>query len=215
MKTQLVSLLMIAFQLYAQPSNGIKAVADTSDTFKLVKSDKHVALYERWIRHADGKACRELRAEFVIEAAFDAILSLLRDDERNRYWNKNLAACRIIAGGQDQWVAYYRYAIPWPVNDQDCAVQYTVHRELNHPVTTIQFNSVAHNDFPVQPNVTRMEAVSGRWELEAVGNQRFSVRYYVTTAPNQSLPRWVTDPLVRGNLVASMTSFRNLAEGNG
>jgi hypothetical protein len=215
MKTQLVSLLIITLQLYAQPSNSIMADADTSDIFKLVKSDKHVALYERWIRQADGKASRELRAEFMIEAAFDTILSLLRDDERTRHWNKNLAACRIITEGQDQWVAYYRYAIPWPVNDQDCALQYTLHRERNHPVTTIQFRSVAHNDFPVQPNVTRMEAVSGRWELEAVGNQRYSVRYYVTTAPNQSLPRWLTDPLVRGNLVASMTSFRNLAEENG
>jgi len=54
--------------------------------------------------------------------------------------------------------------------------------------------------------------LSGRWEFEKQANGYTEVRYFIQTTKASSLPRFITDPIVRSNMMRTMEGFREVAE---
>ena len=116
---------------------------------------------------------------------------------------------KIISKNKTEWISYIQYDLPWPMENQDCVLQYSASSEENKHI--INFRSIDHEIFPTSKNVTRIEDINGQWIFRPTATGTV-VEYSITTTPSPTLPRWVTDPLVRSNLIDTMDEFRNILE---
>jgi hypothetical protein len=176
------------------------ASAEGTD-FQMVRSSKGIMLFERWFNYDADLLAREIKAEMIVDTPADSIVALLQDSKRINNWNRNVEEVVIKKESSDSWVSYYRYDLPWPVDDQDCILRYTLIDRIDS--IDISFQSIVDPEFPESKGVTRMKEVRGHWRL-VKKNDSTKVEYRITTRPNQSLPRWLTDPIVRDNLFETM-----------
>ncbi|CAL1520469.1 hypothetical protein MMC2321_04234 [Chitinophaga sp. MM2321] len=184
------------------------------DDFKLVKEERGISLYERWIPGAEKEPVRELKAVFFVHANKKDIHLLLTDQERGTDWNMEAKAYNVLpAGDENTWITYIKYSIPWPFDDQDCCLKYHVREEgKDGKPAEITFESTSHSRFPVFNKVTRITGVQGKWLLHEQGNGSVKVIYSISTNRSKKVPRWVSDPIVRGNLFETMNRFKTLVE---
>lgn len=182
--------------------------------FKLVKQDKAISLYERWIPGRGDEQVREVKAVFEVRGDLEAAITLLTDPARGKAWNTNARQYKVLSdGGRTRWVTYTRYSVPWPFGDQDCCLAHQVYRLPGNPRSgTIQFESIVHEQFPLVGSVTRIQGTRGKWTFEELPNNRMRVGYVISTNRSKKLPRWVTDPIVRNNLFSTMAGFREIME---
>jgi len=182
--------------------------------FELVKAERNVALYERWIKH-NGNTVRELKASFTAKAASaEAVVALLKNPAKGPKWNTNAKNYKIAYTSNDAvWLTYVRYKIPWPLDDQDCSLKYSFNKaDLNNPVCNIYFEGITTDKFPVVKNVTRITGTKGKWMVEKVKEGNLKITYQIVTDKSASVPRWVSDPIIHDNLFKTITEFRKLLE---
>jgi hypothetical protein len=79
-------------------------------------------------------------------------------------------------------------------------------------VAVVHFESTAHEKFPVQTKITRISGTKGKWMLEEKKKGITQITYFISTDRSTTLPRWVSDPIVRNNLFETMTAFKNILE---
>lgn len=188
------------------------AVSDASDTsdFVLVKERDGIALYERWYAtDTDDQRAREVKATFKIKAPTYAAVDLIRDESKGTRWNKNTSVYRVVSANDDMWFGYVQYDLPWPVSNQDCVLHYRCTRFRNS--VQIAFRDADHPSFPVRKRIQRIPQIEGKWIFTQDGND-VAVEYYVTTLPSSTLPTWLTDPIIRNNLVETLMGFRAILE---
>jgi hypothetical protein len=190
------------------PVNRPFSDGDTSeDEFVLVKKGSGILLYEKWNTIGNEKA-REIKAVFEVDSEFHSILSLLQHEPSGTKWNKNTETYK-IKQEKDHWICYIVYDLPWPASDQDCVLKFTEVATENS--ITLQFHSVDHAAFPKDNSLSRIEDITGKWVLNK-SQKGIDVEYYISTKPSKSMPRWITDPIIRGNMLKGMAEFKRLLE---
>lgn len=203
----LVTLLLGVFH----PGNAGRienAMSDTAD-FTLVKKERGIAIYERWYPITSTQNARQLKATFTVHADPEAALKLLQDGSKGKLWNKNTNAYAVVDVRPDSWVSYIQYNLPWPVKNQDCVLGYHAVEKLDK--LTVVFRNVDHPSFPVRNRVERIPEVEGRWVFRK-SDDALHVEYYIATTPSDTLPGWMTDPIIRNNLVETLHDFRSMLE---
>lgn len=190
-------------------------VAKTSKTdsarFVLVKEDDGIALYERWYAVRDGLQAREVKATFTVNAGSEAALALLKDESKGRDWNRNIEEYKVLPGDNNYWFSYIQYDLPWPVSNQDCVLKYNHYYSANG--IEVIFHNIHHPEFPVKKRIQRIPEISGKWIFRE-SEQGLVVEYYITTTPSDTLPTWLTDPIIRNNLIQNLLDFKNILEKN-
>lgn len=187
--------------------------ADTSE-FKLVKQNKAITLYERWIPGAGGENVREIKAVFLVKAGVPAVIGLFKDQSRGMQWNTNASDYKIASQADEQhWITYIRYNIPWPMDDQDCCLLYQYHNLSGATnAAEVIFESTADSRFPLPDKTTRITGTRGKWIMEPATGGQIKITYMVTTDRSKKVPRWVSDPIIHDNLFKTMTRFKDLLE---
>ncbi len=200
--------LLIPFQPEAQPI--ALASANSTRAFEVVKKQGDIEVYERWFEvEGEGRETRELKSEFIMPAGIDKILPLIQDPDKVVKWMKAAGEVKAIEGkGTSQWLSYIRYDVPWPVSDQDCLMRYHLVREGNRAF--VHFRSATDSRVPAKGGIKRLDGIQGQWRLQALGNGRTKVTYSMLTLEKPTMPRWVTDPVVRATMLDSMVAFCGL-----
>lgn len=182
--------------------------------YKLVKKDAVLSLYERWIPGGQGELVREIKAVFVVKSDVESVINLLTDQARGKDWNINAEKYNVLhSGDRTNWITYTRYSIPWPFGNQDCCLSYKVQKDASNLRTgIIGFESTLNNQFPVTASATRITGTKGMWLLEDAGNGHMKVSYIISTHRSKKVPRWISDPVVRNNLFATMSTFKSILE---
>lgn len=191
-----------------------KSIITQSDSsgFLLVKKAKGIELYEKWHEITSNKMAREVKVVYSINTTIESAAALIESEDKATQWNKSSNMYRIIPKGENSWVSYIQYDLPWPMDNQDCVLEYSVSSlKENHII--IDFKSIAHEIFPTSNNVARIIDIKGKWIFTETTTGT-EVEYSITTMPSPTLPRWVTDPLVRNNLIDTMDEFRNILEAS-
>ena len=186
---------------------GTRHQGDTTD-FRLVKNTNGIDIYERWYPVTGGNRAREIKAVFVVEAAPSAVMALIRDESRGREWNSRTKTYEVVSMS-DYWICHIEYEFPWPLCNQDCVLQYSAKSSLRY--LEIHFNAVEHPSFPVLNTVQRISDIKGKWLLRKTADGT-SIEYFITTKPSEMFPAWLTDPVIRGNLVATLRSMKEILE---
>jgi hypothetical protein len=196
----------ISFQDFAR-----SAYSDNdSSGFLLVKKAKGIELYEKWYEITDNRMAREVKVVYTINATMESAAALIESESLATQWNKSSSMYKIISTDENSWISYIQYDLPWPMDNQDCVLQYSV-SDLTDTHIIIDFKSVEHEIFPTSNNVIRIADIRGKWVFRETVTGTI-VEYSITTMPSPTLPRWVTDPLVRNNLIDTMDEFRTLLE---
>jgi hypothetical protein len=185
-------------------------VTDSSG-FVLVKKAHGIELYERWDATSNGEPAREVKAVFNVKRGASEVSSLIRDESKGMQWNKNACVYKVLEENQ-RWVCNIQYDLPWPVSNQDCVLEYR--EEFSDGRFVIAFNSIDHPSFPMQHEVIRIADVRGKWMLTKT-DEGMKVEYFITTTPSETLPRWITDPIIRNSLLKSLVAFRTILEAPG
>ncbi|MEO5600976.1 MAG: START domain-containing protein [Cyclobacteriaceae bacterium] len=195
---------------FATPEFGPVAKLYKNDTsaYILVKKFQGIELFEKWDAIDSNISAREIKVVFSINTEIRSAALLLQNEIRGTKWNKNASVYKIIKA-DNHWIGYIQYDLPWPLHNQDCVLQYI---ELPSPDSlTIAFKSVDHPLFPEQKNVDRINGTSGKWILTKKP-KGIQVEYFITTTPSKILPAWMTDPIIRNNLLSPMKEFREILE---
>ncbi|HTG57167.1 MAG TPA: hypothetical protein VL943_12905, partial [Niabella sp.] len=75
--------------------------------FELIKAERNIALYERWVKH-NGHTVRELKADFTVKAASaQDVIALLKNPAKGPRWNTNARNYKIAYTSNDAvWLTY-------------------------------------------------------------------------------------------------------------
>lgn len=206
--TLLLALVFNASARKFQHSHEHDSAAASSD-FILIVDKNDIKIYERWFAFDSTIKAREIKIVFDIHTRVQSAVDLLRDESQSLRWNPGSSQFRVVQDG-DQWTSYVRYDLPWPLSDQDCVLRYNFNARSDSNAL-INFESASHSYFPVSKDISRISDIRGKWRFTQE-RQSIHVEYYVTTTPSKSLPRWVTDPIIRNNLLDMMVKFRQLLE---
>jgi hypothetical protein len=213
MKILLISVLVVmAFNTNAKKiQNAVKHGSPVAPSgFTLVQKREGIALYERWFPFDSTINAREIKIVFEARSSMGSAINLLRDESSSNKWNPNISKFRVMKEGTNQWISYIRYDLPWPVADHDCVLRYFLDMQ-SESKSLVSFESGSHRSFPAVSGTSRLADIKGTWQF-AQQKESIHIEYSVTTKPSSTLPRWMTDPIVRNNLLDMMVKFRNVLE---
>lgn len=177
--------------------------------FTLIKKDEAMELSERWITMEDGTESREVKFISRIHAPLDTVLKVLRNEQIGILWNSHALDFRIKETGENSWISYIRYRFPFPLSAREC---YLSNKLISEPGgETIYFRSYESGMFSNGDPLEQMKGLEGKWVLAPKGNFTELV-YHIVSVPDNSLPRWLVDPIIRKNLWSSMEKLSAIIE---
>ena len=180
--------------------------------FELVDEEEGIRLYERWHKTADGRSYRELKTILRVKANTHELIRTLREEPLAKKWMRRGDNVRSFSGKHERhWYAYVHYGLPWPARDHDVTISYQ-QAGSSAGQMVINFESVKLKSYPVKEDIERITGLSGRWEFHSLGNGDMEVLYFIQTTKASSIPRFITDPIVRSNMMRTMEGFREVAE---
>lgn len=200
----IISFLLCFITITAMPQ------AVCANAFTLVKSEKNISLYEREVIHKDMKV-REVKVEVMVKTSANALLAFLQNDKQIKQWNPKIEYVQIQPGSVTNWITYTKIDLPWPLSDQDMVVQYKVQKHTNNEALVV-FNSIGCSAFPEKNNISRVHHVAGTWQLIPVNDKMSKVVYCIRSERKSSIPKSISDPFIRDNLMQSMNNLKTILE---
>lgn len=184
------------------------------DGFVLVRKEGTTTIYERWIKFPKSDPpidAREVKGEFFFDNSIGAGLDLIQNEKKIKQWQKHVSEFKVhVQSDTMTWLEYSYHDIPWPVSDQDHFLRYNI-QEMKPGRIHVTFES-KKNDLlaPVRKNVTRME-LAGSWTWEQISPTRSKATYRILSMPI-GIPKWLTDPIIRNNIMTTIEEYIALLE---
>ncbi|HTF21673.1 MAG TPA: hypothetical protein VK658_26520 [Chryseolinea sp.] len=191
----------------------LSAQSPDGGEFQLIKRSGEISLYERWIDipGEEEKQAREVKSVFYYNSSIYAGLTLLKDQAMAMKWQDHVSEFKLYPQGDTAlWYEYSYHDVPWPVSDQDHFMEYRI-SSCGPQKLLISFKSKVNEKLaPQRKGVTRM-MLTGSWLLEQIDPGRVKVTYRIFSMP-LDIPRMLTDPIVRTNMVSTIEDFVVLVE---
>jgi|APTNR8051073442_1049403.scaffolds.fasta_scaffold00005_60 hypothetical protein len=190
---------------------GFLAAQETEAEYEVVRQDEKITLYERWTNFPGSTVnSRQIKGVFQTTASLDKMFTAITSEAKIKEWQSHIIEHKYIPKNDTSWHTYSLYDIPWPLTDQDYLLSYTIkERTENRMVLSFQY-SLNEKLAPVKEDVDRMPTI-GQWELEKLANGNTQVIYTATSKP-VSYPRFITDRIVRNNMMSTMHALIEVAE---
>ncbi len=183
------------------------------DGYSFIKEGKNVRLFYRNVTLPNGEYTRELKAECIVRGIKHSILEHLKSQEHLKLWMQNIKNVNVLKDEDSKnWYTYIHYGLPWPLNDQDCILKFSLIENYNG--YHILYYAVP--DYSKKENdVDRINIMQGKWDIRSLPNGYCKVEYTVATERNINFPRWAADPFVHRNLIESINSLKCRVESKG
>ncbi|HYC84189.1 MAG TPA: hypothetical protein VEB86_03165 [Chryseosolibacter sp.] len=184
--------------------------------FSLVRKDKRIFIYERWITFPNSNPpirAREVRGDFTVACTISDAIALIRNETKVKLWQDHVSEFKVYRSKDSTyWQEYSYHDIPWPVSDQDHFLEYKIDPSSTPDKVFISFNTKPDNRLaPVREGVTRM-TLYGQWKIEKIAGNKIRASYSIVSKPI-GIPRFFTDPVVRNNLMSTIKAYIDVLEG--
>ena len=190
------------------------AQTGTHDGFELVRNEDQILVYERWVTFPKSDppvTAREVKSEFIIHGNIHNALELIRDESALKKWQKHVTEFKVYPVSDSVWLEYSYHDIPWPVSDQDHFLKYIIQDPLEDDGIFITFETVKNEKHaPLRKGVSRM-TLAGSWYFQIMQENRMKVTYRILSMPG-NLPRFITDPVIRNNLMSTVRAYIDILE---
>jgi hypothetical protein len=191
-----------------------EAQTGTHDGFELVRDEDNILVYERWVTFPKSDPsiiAREVKSEFIVRTKISHALALIRDKSKISSWQKHVSEFDVYPHKDSVWYEYSYHDIPWPVSDQDHFLEYTIEDPQESDGTFVTFRTVKNDKLqPVRKNVSRM-TLTGSWYFQNTRDGSVKITYRILSMPGP-LPRFITDPVIRNNLMSTIRSYIDILE---
>jgi hypothetical protein len=186
----------------------------TNDGFELVRDEDNIVVYERWVTFPKSDppvTAREVKSEFYLKGNIHDALLLLQDESQIGVWQRHVSEFKVYPHIDSVWYEYSYHDIPWPVSDQDHYLEYTIEDPVEDDGIFVSFRSVENNNVaPVRKGVSRM-TLTGSWYFQEVAPSKIKVTYRIVSMPG-NLPKFLTDPVIRNNLMSTVKAYISILE---
>ena len=210
---QILKIGACVFGLSAAYSS-LLAQTGTHDGFEVVRNEDHILVYERWVTFPKSDppiTAREVKSEFYVQADIHNAVALMQDESKIPEWQKHVSEFKVYPHTDSAWFEYSYHDIPWPVSDQDHFLKYTIEDPVENDGIFITFETVRnHKVAPVRKGVSRM-TLAGSWYFQKLGDGKVKITYRILSMPG-NLPRFITDPVIRNNLMTTVRAYINIVE---
>ncbi len=181
------------------------------DGYEVVRQDEKITLYERWTPFPGTSTnARQIKGVFEVAVTLPNMYSAIHNEQKIKAWQENIIEYTFIPKTDTTWTIYSLTEIPWPLSNQDYLLSYSL-LEKNENRIIISFEHNANLDLvALREDVDRTPTV-GTWLLEKISEQKTKVTYTVVSMP-VDYPRFITDRLVRNNLMSTMNKLIAVAE---
>ena len=192
----------------------ISAQTGTHDGFEIVRDEDNILVFERWVTFPKSNpavTAREVKSEFFVRGSITEALALLRDESRIGIWQKHVSEFKIFPDTDSVWHEYSYHDIPWPVSDQDHFLEYRIQDPVEDDGVFITCETVQNSKLaPVRKGVSRM-TLSGSWYFQDIPGGKVKITYRILSMPG-NMPRFVTDPVIRSNLMSTVKAYIKIVE---
>jgi hypothetical protein len=202
--TILILILVIPIQLLAQSNSGL-------EEFEIVRQDERITLYERWTPFpGTTTSARQVKGVFEVATSLADMYSAINNEQKIKAWQENILEYKFIPKTDSTWIIYSLTEVPWPLSNQDYLLSYSL-LEKNQKKIIVSFAHSTNVELaPIRKDADRTPTV-GTWMLEKISDQKTKVTYTVTSMP-VSYPRFITDRIVRNNLMSTINKLIVVAE---
>ncbi len=197
-----IFLLIMHIRAHSQPEG---------EGYAIVRQDEKITLYERWTPFPGTSTnARQIKGVFEVAVSLPDMYSVIHNEQKIKAWQENILEYKFIPKTDTTWIIYSVAEIPWPLSNQDYLLSYSL-LEKNEKRIIVSFEHNTSVDMAtLRENVDRTPTV-GTWLLEKISDQKTKVTYTVTSMP-VDYPRFVTDRLVRNNLMSTINKLITVAE---
>jgi hypothetical protein len=205
-----LKLIPIAFILFCVPQ--LFAQSETEkEEFVVVRQDEKITMYERWIPYPGTTTnARQIKCVFHATTTLNNMFATIHEGVKIKEWQKNLIEHKIIPKTDTIWLTYTFYEIPWPLTNQDYLLSYSLVERTEKKMILAFDHSLDIATAPIREGVDRMPTY-GSWVLEKISNDKIKVTYIASSMP-VSYPRFITDRIVRNNLMSTINNLIAAAE---
>lgn len=200
----------IWFILFASVPGFLDA-QETEPEYEVVRQDEKIILYERWTLFPGSTVnSRQIKGIFQTTASLEEMFAAITNEAKIKEWQSHIVEHKHIPQNDTSWHTYSRYDIPWPLTDQDYLLNYIIKERTGNRIV-LEFQYALNEKLaPVKDDIDRMPTI-GQWELEKLSNGHTRVTYTATSKP-VSYPRFITDRIVRNNMMSTMHALIEVAE---
>jgi hypothetical protein len=200
--------LLVVFALFTFHSPVMGGEKGDGTDWKFYKEEGGIKGYER---HTTKSEYLETRADTVIEAPMEVLLTILMDIRSYPEW-MHACADAIPLEQKDilHRVLYFAQDVPWPSKDRDAIIKADTFMDLANGASVTVLQSIDNYSYKDAPKGRdRMVEFSGEWDLRMLDRNRTQVIYTAYTHPGGFAPRGIVNGIIRK---VSFNSTRGLIE---
>ena len=180
-----------------------------AESWKEVKSESGVIIYERWVKVSSALTVKERKGEMTINGSMNSVVNLLRDPSNLKHWMENVSDAYLVRKESErEWASYTYFSLPWPFENRDM-VAYSQLNYCGSASATIEMVSRA-TDLPVKKNVKRLTDYKATWKITDLGNGRIFISLSAISFTSPEFPRFIQDPVVRGVFMRNMLKLKGM-----
>lgn len=189
----------------------LNATQTDEEGFEIVRQDERVTLYERWTSFPGTTVqSRQIKGVFQTPVTLEKMYTTITHESKIREWQSHLLEYRHFPDSDTTWHTYSLYDMPWPMDDQDYLLGQTL-KVRSQELIILRFQHAANEALaPVQEDIERKPTI-GQWELKKLADGQTLVTYTVIGKP-VGYPRFVTDRIVRNNMMNTLKTLMKVAE---
>lgn len=178
----------------------------TEEGFEIVRQDEKITLYERWAPFPGTSVnARQVKGVFEVGVSLTEMYNAIHNEQKIKSWQENIIEYKFIPITDTTWVIYSLTEIPWPLSNQDYLLSYRLVKKDEKQIA-VSFEHNSNIDImAIRKDADRTPTI-GSWLLEKISDQRTKVTYTVVSMP-VDYPRFVTDRIVRNNLMSTINKL--------
>ena len=174
------------------------------DEWELKKNKNSVKV---WTRAVPGYSLKQYRAACLINADADSVFNFIIDFDKRTSWYSANTNCEVLhKSGNSEFIVYYVYAAPWPIDNRDIISKAMCNKEPDGSYL-IQHSAIA-NYIPREKNYVRIEKATGLWKIRQIDENTTEVFMEGKSNAGGDVPEWLANMFVEDNPFKSLTNLK-------
>ncbi len=170
-----------------------------------LKKDKNSV--KVWTKDAPGWTLKQYRAACLINANVDSVYNFIIDWDQRTSWYSDNTLCKVLhKSGDNEFIVYYVYAAPWPVDDRDVVSKVLCNKEPDG--SYLIHVSALPNYIPRKKDYVRIEKALGLWKIQQIDENTTQVLLEGKSNAGGEVPEWLANMFIEDNPFKSLTNLK-------
>lgn len=159
------------------------------------------------------------KAETVIDTDLTTLMAVHFDVNSVKDWMKNCDASRLLSDSisQEGYTAYFKTDSPWPVDDRDYTLTYSIEQNPDDMSVTLSFKTIS-DLVPETKGTVRVTELEGFWKMTPLNSDnsgsspKVKIIYQVSANPGGSIPAWIANSFAVDQPFESLKNLRQVVK---